>query len=167
MYGQVELYGCTDSSAGNYNPEATIDDGSCCYTNVATVTSNQEGYAFLSGSDGSYYEISFPGSFNFCMVEGCYFISVESASDPVFSGEVLLNGNALVTWQMLPGMINGYSFSLNGNNSFGCTDAAACNYNPEATCENGSCTYDCYGCTDPNALNYDATALNNDGTCCY
>ncbi len=27
----VEVYGCTDSLATNYNPEATIDDGSCEY----------------------------------------------------------------------------------------------------------------------------------------
>ncbi len=29
--GEVEIYGCTDPEALNYNPEATIDDGSCIY----------------------------------------------------------------------------------------------------------------------------------------
>ncbi|MEK7151804.1 MAG: hypothetical protein AAB773_00025, partial [Patescibacteria group bacterium] len=28
----TDVYGCTDSSASNYNPTATIDDGSCDYT---------------------------------------------------------------------------------------------------------------------------------------
>jgi hypothetical protein len=48
----------------------------------------------------------------------------------------------------------------------GCTDLNACNYNPEATCEDGSC-YLCFGCTDPTALNYDATAWLEDGSCMY
>lgn len=29
--GNTEIYGCTDPEALNYNPEATIDDGSCIY----------------------------------------------------------------------------------------------------------------------------------------
>ncbi len=44
----------------------------------------------------------------------------------------------------------------------GCTDAAACNYNPDATFENGSCTYAdlLYGC-DGNCLNDE----DEDGVC--
>ena len=28
----MQTYGCTDSTASNYNPLATIDDSSCCYS---------------------------------------------------------------------------------------------------------------------------------------
>ena len=28
---EEDVYGCTDEIADNYNPEATIDDGSCLY----------------------------------------------------------------------------------------------------------------------------------------
>ena len=28
---EIDIYGCTDSTACNYNPDATIDDGSCAY----------------------------------------------------------------------------------------------------------------------------------------
>ena len=47
----------------------------------------------------------------------------------------------------------------------GCTDATACNYDPDATLDDGSCNFDCNGCTDPTACNYDATATQDDGSC--
>ena len=47
----------------------------------------------------------------------------------------------------------------------GCTEPGACNYNPIVTEDDGSCTYLC-GCTDPNACNYDVTAVVDDGSCC-
>jgi len=31
LFSCFEVYGCTDSSACNYNPEATQDDSSCDY----------------------------------------------------------------------------------------------------------------------------------------
>ena len=71
----------------------------------------------------------------------------------------------------------------------GCTDAAACNYDEEATDDDGTCVFstehrdcdgECYfdtdsdgicdgqeiaGCTDETAYNYDATATDEDGSC--
>ena len=47
----------------------------------------------------------------------------------------------------------------------GCTDSTANNYNPLATCDDGSCVYDptpdIYGCMDPLALNYNPNATIN------
>jgi len=51
-------------------------------------------------------------------------------------------------------------------NTSGCTDPTACNYNPAATIDDGSCLTD-YGCTDPLATNYDASATCDDGSCTY
>ena len=48
---------------------------------------------------------------------------------------------------------------------FGCTDDLACNYNPIATEENGTCSYDCYGCMDPDACNFDPEATIDGGGC--
>lgn len=50
---------------------------------------------------------------------------------------------------------------------YGCTDPNANNYNPDATIDDGSCTYNIYGCTDSNALNYDPDANIDDGSCTY
>jgi hypothetical protein len=47
----------------------------------------------------------------------------------------------------------------------GCTDASACNYNPDATEEDGSCTYP--GCIDDTACNYNSDAGCDDGSCTY
>lgn len=47
----------------------------------------------------------------------------------------------------------------------GCTDSTACNYNPLAAVDNGSCDFSCFGCTDPLAINYDPTATIDDGSC--
>ena len=74
----------------------------------------------------------------------------------------------------------------------GCTDATACNFNPDANEDNGSCEYpastnvDCDGnclndddgdgicnedeipgCTDATACNYDAAATDDDSSCTY
>jgi hypothetical protein len=47
----------------------------------------------------------------------------------------------------------------------GCTEAAACNYDPDATLSDGSCDYSCLGCTNPCSGNYDASATVDDGSC--
>lgn len=50
--------------------------------------------------------------------------------------------------------------------SVGCTDSAAVNYNPNATSDDGSCYYN-PGCLDASAQNYDATADADDNSCQY
>jgi len=51
---------------------------------------------------------------------------------------------------------------------YGCTDFNACNFNANATEDNGTCDFDfCVGCTDATACNYSALATLNDGSCFY
>ena len=60
----------------------------------------------------------------------------------------------------------------------GCCDATAVNYNPLATCNDGSCAYSCpsckqldppyiAGCCDYTATNYNPSATCDDGSCTY
>ena len=48
----------------------------------------------------------------------------------------------------------------------GCLNPLACNYDPLATIEEGSCVLP-DGCVDSNACNFDSTALCDDGSCTY
>ena len=63
---------------------------------------------------------------------------------------------------------------------FGCTDTTACNYDPNAVEDDGTCAYEidgcgvcggddstCSGCTDSVACNYDSEATIDDGSCFY
>ena len=44
---------------------------------------------------------------------------------------------------------------------YGCMDSTSLNYDPLATCDNGTCITIVYGCTDPNATNYNPLATVN------
>ena len=83
------------------------------------------------------------------------------------------------------------TFFFGANDMDGCTDITACNFNAEATNDDGSCTfaedgYDCdgncladadgdgvcdefevAGCTDTTACNYSADATDDDGSCTF
>ena len=48
---------------------------------------------------------------------------------------------------------------------YGCTDSTALNYYIAANTNNGTCIYCVYGCTDPNATNYNSAATCDDGSC--
>ena len=62
---------------------------------------------------------------------------------------------------------------------YGCTDTTACNYDPVAEIDDGSCGVvdvcgicdgggsSCTGCTDPIACNYMSAAIYDDGSCVY
>ena len=50
----------------------------------------------------------------------------------------------------------------------GCTGAGACNFDPDANLNDGTCDYfTCAGCTDESACNWDVDAILEDGSCLY
>ena len=103
-----------------------------------------------------------------CLPEGCYDLTV---NDSFGDGICCAYGDGSYTLEVAGTTVTtGGDFGSTQTTSFctgadipGCTDAAACNYSPSATLDDGSCTYppgDNLDC-DGNCLN-DA---DNDGIC--
>lgn len=130
------------------------------------------GTVLASGGAGSVTECIPNGCFTFNMTDsygdgwngGTYTLTDDA-------GNVLASGD-LDTAQSGDGSTQGSDILQIGvaDCGLGCTDATACNYDADATLDDGSCDFDCAGCTDETACNYDAAALIDDGSCdfsCY
>ena len=157
------LFGCMDSSADNYNPEATLDfiDGSCEYscsdeTQVSIIVDggsfqgevsweivDQDQTIILSG--GSPYS-SDAG----CLPDGCFTLNMYDSFGDGWNGDVLtitgegVSDNASFTIPV-GGDFASAVFGINNDTCVvtGCTDAEAVNYNPEANTDDDSCEFDC------------------------
>ena len=128
------ILGCTDPTANNYNPFANVNNGSCDYDVFGCTNSLAANYNPLATIDD-----------NSCIypVYGC----TDANADNYMSNATIDDGSCEYK---------------------GCTDPAAINYNPMATIDNGSCEYEGrFGCTDSSALNYDPSATVDDGSCIY
>jgi len=172
--------GCTDTAACNYSDGNTIDDGSCVFGNGVNITVGggtwdaEIGWSVLL--NGSSVANGGAGSSDLCIGEGCYTLSMTDSygdgwNDAIYTltdvatGTVIMTGS-LDTASNGDGLSAGDDyFSINSDCGLGCTDAAACNYDMNATQDDGSCSFDCTGCTDATACNYDATATQDDGSC--
>ena len=179
-----EVPGCTDASADNYDPTATVDDGSCSFcsaftavligTSDASSSDATDGSVQATGAGGSNnYDVSVVNAEGipqnpFALAAGVYTVIVTDIdSDCTSSLEITILAPV-----------------------FGCTDAAACNYDESATDDDGSCEfadagYDCagncladadgdgvcdddevVGCQDASACNYNASATDA-GDCTF
>ncbi len=164
-FGQ-SLPGCTDPTASNYNADATQEDGTCCYLIPGTVTSTGLAYVtFTNYSSWVNQYISLPGTFPLCLSEGCYEAIVTNNSDAPITVSWEVQGIEPFSIELPAFSTEAHYFSI-GEISYGCTDYFACNYDPNAICNDLSCDYSCYGCTNPNSVNYDEGATIDDGTCC-
>ena len=160
--------GCTDSTAFNFDPDATIDNGSCCTSNYYEITATSlggivswtaiDGYGIQVGSTDFSTETS-----GFCVPSSCVTLHANDLLGMPFSLEIKKNGN--VIYSNITEY--GFSWSDDNNQTIGCADPSACNYDPNATClVYNVCDYSCLGCTDPNAINFNPNATVDNGTCC-
>jgi len=134
-----EIPGCTDINAINYNPLATIDDGSCIDPIIGCMIPDALNYN--------------PEANITCepIIECCIF-PIEGCIDPEASN---YNPEANVD-------DGSCEYDV-----YGCTNQLASNYNPLATIDDGSCVIILAGCTDPEAINYNPSAIEDDGSCVY
>ena len=172
--------GCTDPVACNYDAEATIEDGSCIDGTGITIAVGGGSWDGEIGwsldLNGEVYASGGAGTVTACLPEGCFTLSMTDSygdgwNDAIYTlsaadGTVIATGD-LDTAQQGDGSTQGSDVVQIGVDScgLGCTDATACNYDPDATLDDGSCNFDCNGCTDPAACNYDPTATQDDGSC--
>jgi|DEB0MinimDraft_10_1074344.scaffolds.fasta_scaffold00453_6 hypothetical protein len=118
-----EVYGCTNSNACNYDPEATENDGSCefnsCSGCMDPLACNFDETATISFQSECEYPVDLYG-FDYYDCDG----NCLNDSD----GDGICDEAEI----------------------FGCTDPAACNYDTGATDDDGSCIFagDCEVCTD-------------------
>jgi len=177
----VEIMGCMDPEADNYNSEANVDDGSCVYTidcDSATALQLIMSDSYGDGWNGNYFELydidgnqlvtttlesGSSGTYDFCLNDGCYsIVTTDSGSwtSEVSWSLVDATGSSLATG-LSP---SSTSISLNQDCGFvtGCTDASACNYNSDANVDDGSCVYAAtyYDC-DGNCI----SDIDSDGIC--
>ena len=110
--------------------------------------------------DPGCYTYEFTGAFQWSAEQGWWVTDGDG-------GEILFNDS-------IPGAAAGslvtemYPFSAGADILCGCTDDFACNYDMDATTDNGTCEYvTCAGCTDAEACDFDPEATIEDGSCCY
>ena len=137
----TEICGCTDSSATNYYPQSTLDNGLCEYANDCA--NQPEGSTFLS------------------------FWTDTIVTPVVVEGDTLIYDTLIVTEVVTEtcgcadsSATNYYPQSTLDNGlceySIGCINPNACNYNPVAVESDGSCLFPGDPCDDN-----DATTTND------
>ena len=132
--------------------------------------------SWLQGQSSPRFSVAFngAGTFDAACVSNCPGCASELACnyDPeadaqtlyvcVYPGDACDDGDATTVNDLF-----GDDCSCGGTPKEGCTFLIACNYDPTAIVEDGSCIFECPGCTDEAACNYDDGALQDDGSCLY
>ena len=169
--GAVDIYGCLDPSAINYDPTATIHccceyDTDCSNSNTLTLSHDAFGPDSLWAGFWVSYVVTGTDGFNWapavsavndagewitegCIADGCYTVTIHNsfAVDPT-EVDILVNGEIVETVVMDPGvsqLVTSVGVNVDDCEPFvlGCTDAEAPNFNPAATLDDGSCLPPC------------------------
>ena len=161
--------GCTDSTATNYNAAATVDDSSCVYSSILTVTTtvcNSATSVMMTGPWWNWDPTAGPvavdngnGTWTFTFNPAPtanmeYLLVVDGVQENLVAA-----GTASGDWSCTP--ITDYWSYANREWAVGSGNVT----NTYGTC--GVCVTSVPGCTDSTALNYDPNATVDDGSCSY
>jgi len=194
------IEGCTDNQACNYNASANLNDGSCEYASDGfdcngTCTSGDlltfgggswisETMFVISDCEGNVLLEDGGEVLSMCVdLPDNYTISMTDSYGDGWQGNVLTIGDADFTLNY-----GSQGSSVVGScGTSGCTNSTSCNYDSNATIDDGSCEYheegydcdlDCIdydgngicdesGCTSSTSCNYNPDATIDDGSCEY
>lgn len=185
---QIFIEGCTATEACNYNPEATIEDGSCALPGFPCDDLNE-----LTANDAYTDDCACVGVLLGCTDANACNYNSEAILDDVsctFPGSSCDDGDIFTINEILSADCVCLGDTITGTP--GCTAMEACNYNPDATIEDGSCElpgYDCddddsntindmltadcqcvgtlTGCMTTEACNYNPDAVIDNGECFF
>jgi hypothetical protein len=136
----VQVDGCTDSTALNYDTSANTDDGSCTYCVYGCIDATQYNYdANATCDDGSCIPFTY----------GC-----TDATADNYNSTVNTNDGSCIWLGCTDATADNYDAIAtvdDGSCTYsisGCTDLTATNYDASATTDDGSCTY-VTACTKP------------------
>jgi hypothetical protein len=165
--------GCTHPDADNYDPVVTTDDGSCTFTGCnydASALTNLTldnysplmGTTFVANGWTYYFSPQNPAAqanISVYIDDSCTFTG---CSDPTATNFDTSIQQYLTAFGLTTSIITDDGSCLYA--ILGCTDPLACNYNPAAVQDDGSCLIG-WGCTDANACNYQPSMGCDDGSC--
>jgi len=177
------IIGCTDSNFIEYNPDASIDDGSCqievvfgCidefYLEYNSNSNTDDGSCInliIYGCTLSEYE-----EFNILanVDDGTcftYYGCIDDSFDEYNPLATVDDGTCSTYYGCTDDSFDEYNLLATVDDGtcstyYGCTDDGFDEYNPLATVDDGTCsTY--YGCTDDGFYEYNPLATVDDGTC--
>ncbi len=167
----VQIYacipGCTDESALNYNPEATVDDGSCelldCTENLVELNmhvayfGNEIGWSFTDMAEdvlyqGSSYNDNTTWVEDMCLADGCYMLHLTDQFGDGWNGseyEIVFGGDLIGSGTLETGYSTMDIIAVNASCPVdGCMDPMATNYNPFATISDGNCIFESFEFND-------------------
>jgi hypothetical protein len=128
----VAIAGCTDSTALNYNPTATIDDSSCVYCYYGCMDVLACNYDSLATcDDGSCLTI-----YGCTDTLACNFDPLANCDDGSCLNNFGCTDTLACNFDPLANCDNGSCLTI-----YGCTDTLANNYDPLATCDDSTCVY--------------------------
>ena len=147
----LTIKGCTNSTACNYNPNANCDDNGCDFGNTACTNPcsppSCPQNTYLNSSTCTCETNPIVGCINQCAPN--YNPNAEIDDGSCSDYDTTCNQNCNVgpfggTWD---------AASCNCINEIapvrGCTNSTACNYNPNATCDDDSCDFGNAACINP------------------